>query len=95
MADANKSLLTGAWYSCLLRGSASAWQIQKWMLTIIHWMEHKVPNEGVEKYPGSWREQNPQRRNINMNLPLSSELLGTISPIKENTWWNLWLYLYL
>jgi hypothetical protein len=28
--DANNSLLTGAWYSCLLRGSASAWQIQKW-----------------------------------------------------------------
>jgi hypothetical protein len=29
---ANKILLIGAWYSCLLWGSASAWQIQKWML---------------------------------------------------------------
>jgi hypothetical protein len=45
MADANKSLLTGAWHSCLLRAFASAWQIQKWMLTIVYWMEHKVPNE--------------------------------------------------
>ena len=31
-------------YSCLLRGSASAEQIQKWMLT-----EHKVPNEGARE----------------------------------------------
>ena len=45
MADASKSLLTGARYSCLLRAFASAWQIQKWMLTIIHWTEHKVPSE--------------------------------------------------
>jgi hypothetical protein len=35
-ADANKSLLIGAWYSCLLRGSASAWKIQKWILTVIY-----------------------------------------------------------
>ena len=49
MADANKSLLAGAWYSCLLRGSASAWKIQKCMLTVIHWMEHRVPNEGVRE----------------------------------------------
>jgi hypothetical protein len=49
IADANKSLLTGAWYSCLLRGSASAWQIQKWMLTAIHWTEHKVPNGGARE----------------------------------------------
>jgi hypothetical protein len=27
--------------SYLLRGSASAWQIQKWMLTVIHWMNKK------------------------------------------------------
>ena len=36
IADANKSLLTGAWYSCLLRGSASAWLIQRWMYTVIY-----------------------------------------------------------
>ena len=49
IADAKKSLLTGAWYSSLLRGSASAWQIQKWMLTAIHWMEHRVSNEGARE----------------------------------------------
>jgi hypothetical protein len=40
VVDANKSLLKGDWKCCLLRGSASAWQIQKWMLTAIHWTEH-------------------------------------------------------
>ena len=49
MADANKSLMTGAWYNCLLGCSASAWQIQKWMLTIIHWTEHKILNEGARE----------------------------------------------
>ena len=27
----------------------SAWQIQKWILTIIHRMEHMVPNEWARK----------------------------------------------
>jgi hypothetical protein len=49
MAGDNKSLLTGASYSCLLRGSASAWQTQKWMFTLIYWMEYKVPNEGARE----------------------------------------------
>ena len=49
MADANKSLLTGAWYSCLLRGSARAWQTQKWMLTVIYWMDYRVHNEGARE----------------------------------------------
>jgi hypothetical protein len=44
--DANKSLLTGTWYNFLLKGSASTWQIQKWMFTAIHWNEHRVLNEG-------------------------------------------------
>ena len=47
--DANKGLLTGAWCSCLLRGSASAWQIQKLMLTANQWSEHRVPNGGARK----------------------------------------------
>jgi hypothetical protein len=49
IADAKKCLLTGAWYSCLLRGSARAWQIQKWMLVAIHWTQHRVPNEGASE----------------------------------------------
>jgi hypothetical protein len=46
---ANKILLTGPWYSCLLWGYASAWQIQKWMLTVIYWIEHRAPNEGARE----------------------------------------------
>jgi hypothetical protein len=49
IVDANKSLLTGAWYSCLLRGSTSAKLIQKWILTDVHWMEHRVSNEGARE----------------------------------------------
>jgi hypothetical protein len=40
IADANKNLL---------RGSACAGLIQKWMLTIIHWTEHRIPNEGARE----------------------------------------------
>ena len=47
--DANKCLQTGAWYSYLLRGSASAWQIQRWMLLANHWTEHRVPNGGARE----------------------------------------------
>jgi hypothetical protein len=35
--------------SCLLRGSASAWQIQKWMLTAIHGTDLRIPNEGARE----------------------------------------------
>jgi hypothetical protein len=49
IAYARKILLKGHWYSCLMWGYASAWQIQKWMLTVIYWMEHRAPNEGASK----------------------------------------------
>jgi hypothetical protein len=49
IVDANKCLLTGAWHSCLLRGSTSASHIQRWMLTAIHWTEHRIPNEGARE----------------------------------------------
>jgi hypothetical protein len=42
-------LLTGAWYSCLLRGFARAWQIQRQMLTANHWTEQAVLNRGVRE----------------------------------------------
>jgi hypothetical protein len=39
----------------------SAWQIQKWMLTVIYWMEQRVPNlEGArESTQGSEGVCNP------------------------------------
>jgi hypothetical protein len=42
-------LLIGPWYSCLLWGYASAWQIQKWMFTVSYWMGHKAPNGGARE----------------------------------------------
>jgi hypothetical protein len=33
----------------LLEAFVSAWKLQKWMLTIINRMEHKVPNEGARE----------------------------------------------
>ena len=62
IANAKKYLLTGTWYTCLLRGSAITWQIQRWMLSGNHWTEHRVPIGGVRvprtRLSGSL---NPQR----------------------------------
>jgi hypothetical protein len=44
-----------------------------------------------EKYSCSRRGLKSHRRIINMNKPVPPELLGTIPPIKENTWWDMWL----
>ena len=49
LVDANKFLLTGTWYSYLLRVSASSWQIESWMLTANHWTMHGVPNGGARE----------------------------------------------
>jgi hypothetical protein len=46
IAYASKILLKGSWYSCLVWGYASAWQIQKWMLTVMYWIEHRAPSGG-------------------------------------------------
>jgi hypothetical protein len=51
-ASGRKILLTEPWYSSLLWGYASAWQIQKWMLTVIYWMEHRAPNESTQGAKG-------------------------------------------
>ena len=42
-------ILKEPWYSCLLWGFASTWQIQKWILTVIYWMEHRAPNGGARE----------------------------------------------
>jgi len=49
IAYAKKYKLTGAWYSCLLRGFARAWQIQRQMLKANHWPENKIPIGGVRE----------------------------------------------
>jgi hypothetical protein len=49
IVDAKKCMLIGSWYNCLLRSSARAWQIQRWMLTANHWPEHSIPSGGVRE----------------------------------------------
>jgi hypothetical protein len=49
IAYASKILLTGPWYNCLLWDYPSAWQIQKWILTVIYWMEHRALNGGARE----------------------------------------------
>ena len=57
---ARKILLKGPCYSCFLWGYASAWQIQKWMLTVIYKMEHRAPNgEARESTRGAKGVCNP------------------------------------
>jgi len=49
IADAKKFLLTGAWYSCPLRGSARAGPIQMLMYTAKHWTELRDPNGDIRE----------------------------------------------
>jgi hypothetical protein len=49
IAHASKILLKGPWYRCLVWGYARSWQIQKWMLTVIYWMDHRAPNGGARE----------------------------------------------
>jgi hypothetical protein len=60
IAYARKILLKGPCYSCLIRGYASAWQIQKWMLKVIYKMEHRASNgEARESTKGAEGVCNP------------------------------------
>ena len=49
IAQCQKDLLKGPCYSCLIWGYASAWEIQKWMLTVIYRMEHRAPSGGARE----------------------------------------------
>jgi hypothetical protein len=48
IADAKKRLLTGAWYSCPLRGSARTWLLQMCMFIANHHTEHGEPNGRIK-----------------------------------------------
>jgi hypothetical protein len=78
IADAKKCLLRGAWYSCLLRGSARSLPIQMWMLVANHQTEHRDHNGGVrgrtEGAEGLWSPIG--RTTISTNqIPQSSQEL--------------------
>jgi hypothetical protein len=55
----------------------------------------RSPMKELENVPKELKGLKFHRRNIDMNLPVPPDLLGTKPPIKENTWWNLWLWLYM
>ena len=87
IANARKILLTGPWYSCLLRGYASAWQIQKWMLTDSYWMEYKASNEGArESTQGAEGVCNPIGRTTiwTNQYPPPQELVSLVAYVAED-----------
>jgi hypothetical protein len=49
IAYASKILLKWPWYTYFLWDYDSAWQIEKWILTVIYWMEHRAPNGGARE----------------------------------------------
>jgi len=57
IGDAKKCELTGAWYSCLLKGTARAWQIQRRMFEVNHWTENN--GGGRERIEGAEGVCNP------------------------------------
>jgi len=68
IADAKKYMLTGAWYSYLLRGSTRIWQIQRWMVAENQWTENRVLNEEVSKRTeGAKGASNPIRTTMPTN----------------------------
>ena len=91
IADTKKSLLTGTWHGCPLRGFTKARPIEIQMFTTNHWTKHRDPNEGIRRRTeGAEGICNPiGRTTISTNQTLHPpELPGTKQPIKEYTWRN-------
>ena len=87
MSDAKKCLLTGACYSCSLRGSARASPIQKWMHLAKHQTESMgIPVEKLGKDCRSWRGLQLHRKSTNINQPDPLKPPRTKPPTKEYTW---------
>ena len=79
--DANKCFLTGACYSCLLRGSTWEWQIQRHIFAAPLWNEHRVPSGRVGERTEWAIGGCNHRKNNNINQPYPLELPGTKPPI--------------
>jgi hypothetical protein len=93
IVDAKKCLLTGAWYSYLLRGSARTWQIQRWRLTVNHWTEHGVSKGGIrERTDGAEGVWNPVGRTTISTNQTPPEHPGNKPPTKECTRRDPWFW---
>ena len=99
IVDAKKCLLKGAWYSCLLRGSARAWIKQMWMFAANHWTENRVPNVGVrERTKGDEGVCNPIGRTTiwTYKSPTPTpKLPETKPPTREYKWRDSQLQLHM
>jgi hypothetical protein len=70
IVDAGKCLLMEAWYGCLLRGSARAWQTQRWMLPANHWTEHGGSQwRSWRRDRRSWGGLQPHRGSYSVKWP--------------------------
>ena len=72
-------------YSCLLKGSASAWHIQKWMLTAVHWTEPRVPYEGArESFQGAEGSAAPkEERHFSPSIDYMNIALSQSAPQEQ------------
>jgi hypothetical protein len=95
ITEAKKCLLTGAWYSCLLRDSARFWSIQMWMLAANYQTKHMDPYGGVMgRTEGAEGVCNPiERTTISTNQ--TPELPETKPTNKTYTWRYPCLQLHL
>jgi hypothetical protein len=84
IACASKILLTGPWYSFLLWGYTSAWQIQKWMLTVSYWMEHRAPSGWArESTQGAKEVCNPKGGTTTWTNQYPRELVFVVEYVTE------------
>jgi hypothetical protein len=95
IADDKKHLLTGAWYSCTLRGSARAWLIQTQMPAATHQTEYGDSNGEIRtRTEGAKGVYNPIGRTT-ISTSQTPELPETKPPTKEYTWRDPWLQLHM
>jgi hypothetical protein len=87
-------LLTEAWYCCVLRGFAGAWQTKRRMPPANHWIEYSVPNGG-ERTEEAEGVCNPIGRTTVSTNQKPPELPGTKPPTKGCTWRDPWLQVHM
>jgi hypothetical protein len=90
--DSRKLLLMATWYGCLLRGSARAWQIQRWILAWNHLNEHWVPDGGVGEVTEGAEGVFSLMGGGAVSTGQITEVLGTGPPTKVFIWRYSWLW---
>jgi hypothetical protein len=80
----------GAWYGCLLRGSARAWYIQRWMLVGNRWTVPSVPSgafrEGTKElrvFIDQWGRTTLSNGQTSLQLRRNGPQNATSTPVKS------------